>query len=51
MTDHTPGDLVIYRTRKHGTLPAVFIAYVGCKALIRIGGIERSVFLHSLEAV
>ena len=45
------GDLVIYRTRKRGPMPAVFVAYVGGKALIRIAGAVRSVNLGCLEAV
>jgi len=47
----TPGDLVIYRTRKHGALPAVFLGYVGAKALVRIAGVERTVNLACLEDV
>ena len=47
----TPGDLVIYRTRKRGPQPAVFVAYVGGKALVRIAGVERTVNLACLEDV
>lgn len=47
----THGDLVIYRTRKHGAQPAVFLRSIGAKALVRIAGVERSVNLRSLEVV
>lgn len=45
------GDLCVYRTLKHGPRLAVFVAYVGAKALVRIGGRVRSVNTHNLEAM
>ena len=47
----TTGDLIIYRTRRKGARLAVFVAFVGGKALIRIGGVVRCVHRGCLEAI
>lgn len=45
------GDLIIYRTQKHGARPAVFVAYVGGRVRIRIRGRERLVNASNVEAL
>jgi hypothetical protein len=48
----SPGDLIIY-CGKYGDRLAVFCSYIapGKKAIIRVAGQERSVFVCSLRAI
>ena len=48
----TPGDLVVYRTVNGGVRLVQFLRYLSARrAVIRLDGQERSVFVRSLREI